>query len=291
MCSDSESELDRLLNLTSRTFALSIPLLPEPIRTQVGVGYLVFRLADTIEDEGVATPAQRAESLGAFKERLLSHRCEEADDLLRSWNHRHRPEQAGYAELLDRGEWVCAQLDGLEPAAAGRIRHHVARTADGMAQRLLSPQDIRDVAGVRAYCYQVAGIVGEMLTELFVLHHRPLEAHRAELMDLSRAFGEVLQLVNILRDQGVDLDAGRRYVPDAAAYGRLLDLAQDNAASARRYLEILRTADTPAGVVEFNAFNLGLAEATLALLRQQGPGVKVDRDVVVQTLARVRVET
>jgi len=43
-------EPDGLLQKTSRTFALAIPLLPEPTRTAVGAAYLLFRVADTFED-------------------------------------------------------------------------------------------------------------------------------------------------------------------------------------------------------------------------------------------------
>ena len=39
--------LDDLLEKTSRTFALAIPLLPTPAREAVGLAYLLFRVADT----------------------------------------------------------------------------------------------------------------------------------------------------------------------------------------------------------------------------------------------------
>src|SRR5206468_11340239 len=52
------AELDDLLAKTSRTFALSIPLLPEPARTEVSIAYLLFRIADTFED-AVGWPRER----------------------------------------------------------------------------------------------------------------------------------------------------------------------------------------------------------------------------------------
>ena len=45
----SGETLDQLLVETSRTFALAIPLLPEPTRRTVSVAYLLFRAADTLE--------------------------------------------------------------------------------------------------------------------------------------------------------------------------------------------------------------------------------------------------
>src|SRR5580700_1817276 len=63
-------DIDRLLLRTSRTFALAIPQLPDPLRREVGVAYLLFRVADTFED---ATRWPRADRLAALAdfERLL----------------------------------------------------------------------------------------------------------------------------------------------------------------------------------------------------------------------------
>ena len=60
------ADLDQLLEGSSRTFALTIPLLPEPIRAQVTVAYLLFRVADTLEDSERWTLAARGEKLRAF---------------------------------------------------------------------------------------------------------------------------------------------------------------------------------------------------------------------------------
>jgi farnesyl-diphosphate farnesyltransferase len=276
--------LDRLLQQSSRTFALSIPRLPQPLQKQVGLGYLVFRIADTLEDEGPATVAERTAALRDFDEQLTRRDCDRIDALLQTWNQHHRPDHAGYAELLRHGAWVCGQLDQIDPAAAGHIRHHVSRTIAGMIEKLESPEEIEDVPGVRRYCYHVAGIVGELLTDLFVHNHPALRVDRAELMQLAESFGEALQLVNILRDQGVDTAAGRRYVPDGEARQQLLDLADAACGRSRRYVALLQQHDAPAGLVEFNGFNLCLAEATLELVRLHGPGVKVGRETVAQVL-------
>ena len=49
-------DVNDLLVKTSRTFALAIPLLPEPTRREVGLAYLLFRIADTFEDATAWTP-------------------------------------------------------------------------------------------------------------------------------------------------------------------------------------------------------------------------------------------
>ena len=273
-----------LLQSTSRTFALSIPRLDEPLRQQVAVGYLVFRLADTIEDEGQATPAQRTAALRDFAARLKARDTAGLKQSLHRWLADHAPDHDGYAQLLSDGGWVCAQLDAMHPDAADRIRFHADRTVAGMIQRLETAVPIRSVREVRQYCYHVAGIVGELCTDLFLHDHPPLEQDRRCLMQLAVSFGEALQLVNILRDQGVDDTAGRRYVPDANARRRLLRLAEAACGQAHLYVDHLRQGGAPAGVVEFNAFNLHLAQATLHLTATHGPGVKVSRDLVATAL-------
>lgn len=58
-----------------------------------------------------------------------------------------------------------------------------------------------------AYCYDVAGTVGEML--LPVLHDNPDEKIRTSGIYL----GKAMQIVNIIRDIGEDLRLGKRYLP------------------------------------------------------------------------------
>lgn len=278
--------LYRLLDHSSRTFALSIPLLPEPLREQIALGYLVFRIADTIEDEGEAQQEQRINALGELYQCLRDdHRV---DQLLNDWLKNHPPDHRGYYKLLEQGGWVIDQLHRQLPNATRHIRHYVGRTILGMAERLGNGEEQPDgIPGVRAYCYSVAGIVGELCTELFVLHHPPLTSARERLMEYSVAFGKALQLVNILRDQGVDLAAGRRFVPDDGAREEMLELANQACDRSREYLGMLENHDTPSGILHFNEINLRLATATLSLIRQHGPGVKVSRAMVARTLEDV----
>ncbi|MFB6128786.1 MAG: squalene/phytoene synthase family protein [Halorhabdus sp.] len=44
----------------SRTFALTVEALEEPMASQIGLGYLLCRIADTIEDAGHIPPEEQA---------------------------------------------------------------------------------------------------------------------------------------------------------------------------------------------------------------------------------------
>ena len=73
-------DLEQLLIATSRTFALSIPLLPEPTRREVTLAYLLFRIADTFEDAPSWPRAARIEALERFGRLLEQPRTRQEID-------------------------------------------------------------------------------------------------------------------------------------------------------------------------------------------------------------------
>src|SRR5579871_1681206 len=94
-------EIENLLQKTSRTFALTIPLLPEPTRGEVSVAYLLFRIIDTFEDATRWTPARRIEALARF-EQVLDEPAE-AGFQVAAECARHPPlDHPGYLELLGK---------------------------------------------------------------------------------------------------------------------------------------------------------------------------------------------
>ncbi len=75
------ADLADLLEKTSRTFALSIPVLPEPTRREVMIAYLLFRIADTFEDAAHWPPEKRIAAIGDFNALLTSYSRPEAERL------------------------------------------------------------------------------------------------------------------------------------------------------------------------------------------------------------------
>ncbi|MEF9674348.1 squalene/phytoene synthase family protein [Pseudomonas sp. PCH446] len=71
----------------------------------------------------------------------------------------------------------------------------------GEFQRVAGLQGLESLAELKRYCYCVAGVVGEMFTELFVDFAPELAVHQARMTALAPSFGEGLQLTNILKDQ------------------------------------------------------------------------------------------
>ena len=74
-------DLRTLLQKTSRTFALSIPVLPEPTNHEVMIAYLLFRIADTFEDAAHWQPEKRIEALHGFAGLLSAYSRPEAERL------------------------------------------------------------------------------------------------------------------------------------------------------------------------------------------------------------------
>jgi farnesyl-diphosphate farnesyltransferase len=300
----SDDEMMAFLQRTSRTFALTIPMLPEPLRSQIGVAYLLFRIIDTFEDATGWPPARRVEALKDFV-RLLETSESMSEDAagelcgegitasVARWLDPAPVAHAGYLELLAATPRVLAWFHRLHPAARFQLRQHVERSALGMCH-FVERADARGalqletLADLRQYCFVVAGIVGEMLTELFVLSGGAGLARAAgELRARSVAFGEGLQLVNILKDAGSDAADGRVYLPRQVLLAEVFVLARGDLRLAAEYTELLRASGAHRGLVAFNALNARLALAALRTLRERGPGSKLTRLQVAGLAAEV----
>jgi farnesyl-diphosphate farnesyltransferase len=291
-------DLDDLLTKTSRTFALAIPLLPEPTRRAVGVAYLLFRVADTFEDATTWPREERIDALESFVELLelpAVERQREAVTRAKVWLARPPVEHEGYLELLGELPGVLAQLDAMEPAVSALVVKHTIRTTEGMASVVARADErgnlrVATVRELKDYCYIVAGIVGELLTDLFLHDCASLADQRAELERLMRSFGEGLQLVNILKDVGDDAEDGRVYLPAAVPRSELFALARADLEDANRYVQALQKGGAPRGFLAFTGLSLVLAFAALDRLEADGAGAKVSRPEVMHLFETLEKE-
>ena len=202
--------------------------------------------------------------------------------LAKAWHDVPPLAHEGYLELLDETPAVMDALWALEPEAQAVIRRHLRRTIQGMARyarRVGRGQhlELETLEELSDYCYIVAGIVGEMLTELFVLDHEALGSIDAYLAERARCFGEGLQLTNILKDAEGDATEGRRYLPASVGRDRVFELARADLERAEEYVHAVQRAGAPVGVIAFNALPVILAWETLDRVQEAGPGAKLDR--------------
>jgi len=284
----THDELASLLTKTSRTFALAIPLLGEPLATDVGLAYLLFRIADTLEDAPLWKRDARMQALESFSAWLTTEDSETAwMDLAAS---SPPTKDAGCIELLARAEDVRAATLSRGPGIARSVGIDVCRTSTRMAQYVARQTDVgavvlADLPDLRDYCYAVAGIVGELLTDLFSQREPAVAKHRDALADLAPAFGEGLQLVNILKDAPSDAREGRVYLPPTVPRADVVALARRDLDRADEYVELLERAGASRGVVTFCELPRRLAVATLDTL--EAGAAKLSREEVMRITSEV----
>lgn len=283
--------IDALLEKTSRTFALAIPLLPQPTRRELGVAYLLFRIADTLEDANGWSQQQRVAALDQYVGLLREPDEAKARELGERWAGGMPIEHDGYLELLRHTDGVLRAYRALSVAAQRIVGEHTIRTTRGMAGFVERAEGsvvrLRDVDELRRYCYTVAGIVGELSTELFLLERPALEPVAEELRQRAARFGEALQLVNILKDADFDTTEGRYYLPSNAERATVFALARENLGVAADYTVVLQRAGAPRGVVAFCALPVRLAYAALDRVQDAGPGAKIGRERVYAIVAEM----
>ena len=153
--------------------------------------------------------------------------------------------------------------------------HHAVRTTEGMASVVARADEhgnlrLGSVRELKDYCYLVAGIVGELLTDVFLLDCPPLQSESAVLRKYMGSFGEGLQLINILKDAGDDARDGRVYLPPSVPRAELLALARTDLEDAHRYVQALQRGGAPRGYLAFTGLSLMLAFAALDRLEAQG---------------------
>jgi len=286
---ESPTLLDHLLQTSSRTFALTIPLLNEPTRREVTVAYLLFRVADSLEDSTRWPRPRKLEELERLA-RFLDRPTEaEAARLAAGWAADPPLDHRGYLELLGEFPEVMRAAAPISPEAWRLVSTHTARTCRAMATFVAREEEgvlhLRDLDDMKDYCYAVAGIVGEMLTELFLLGRKELSEVAASMRRDAAAFGEALQLVNILKDRAADAVEGRHYLPRGVDRAEVFALARRDLMTAAGYCARLERAGADRGLVAFTALPVLLASATLDRVQERGAGAKVTRDEVTAIVA------
>jgi farnesyl-diphosphate farnesyltransferase len=209
-----------VLPAVSRSFALSLRVLPRALRRPFGVTYLVARASDTIADTRALAPASRLATLHALRDALT----EDAGPAPTPGNPPAGGQTAAERALLARLPEVLAAYRALDPADRERARAVLLTLTQAMVEALERfPPEMTDQVGAldtRAdldhYTYLNAGCVGEFWTAM-VMAHRPRCAAWDQPAMRARGvrFGQGLQLVNVLRDLPRDLRIGRCYLPSA----------------------------------------------------------------------------
>lgn len=211
-----------VLQQVSRSFFLTLQILPSDVRDQIGLAYLFARAADTIADTDLIAPEARLTHLARFQAQFQDDQIHWGDiTAIQSALSPHQTDSAErvLVENLDR----CFQiLEDFSPDDRVRLRTLLATLTRGMEMDLTvfqeatgtSPIALPRMDDLDRYIYYVAGCVGEFWTSMIQAHRTRLKQWASETL-LVRAvrFGKGLQLTNIMKDLARDLRRGRCYVP------------------------------------------------------------------------------
>jgi farnesyl-diphosphate farnesyltransferase len=301
---------DQILPHVSRTFALTIPQLPAALSIPVTSAYLLCRIADTIEDEPALAAPETLAFLRRFND-VVSGNGEPAPlarDLEPRLSERTLPTERDLISNMDRVIRVTAALGHSQRAA---IRRCVELMCFGMPrfQFNASLKGLERSSDLDDYCYYVAGVVGEMLTELFCDYSPEIARHRPALASLASSFAQGLQMTNILKDVWEDRSRGACWLPQEVFARHGVDLAQvsrdsqdprfnagmaELVAVAHAHLRnaldyTLLIPGKETGIRRFCLWAIGLAILTLRKIAQNpgftsGAQVKVGRPAVSMTM-------
>lgn len=209
-----------ILKGVSRSFYLTLRILPKEIGEQIAVAYLLARAADTLSDTTIITPEKRIECLTLFREQLINGVSNIAVGKIQSQlkGKLSNPDEQRLLELMP--QLFTLFLSQTEQDQQ-MIRKVVLTLTEGMVFDLHAfPSEesgrlcaLDTAAQTDKYTYLVAGCVGEFWTEMSVAHIPELSHwDRERLSLLGIAFGKGLQMTNILRDLPRDLRIGRCYL-------------------------------------------------------------------------------
>ena len=304
-----------LLEGVSRTFALTIPQLPQQLYGAVANAYLLCRIVDTIEDEVSLSAQQKKYFCSEFIEVVKTGNNAElfAVDLAPLLSDQTIPAEHTLIHVLPRviqithsfdEEQIAALACCVETMAAGMPIYQAQNLHDGLAT----------LADLDTYCYYVAGCVGEMLAKLFCHYSPEIAQNKETLLLLSVSFGQGLQMTNILKDIWDDAQRGVCWLPQdiftetgfelknistdvdhegfTTGLEHLISIAHGHLQNALTYTLMIPTHET--GIRNFCLWALGMAVLTLKKIKQnldfrQSDQVKITRNSVKATIFATRL--
>ncbi len=303
----------KLLHEVSRSFALATPQLPVDLQLAVGNVYLLCRVADTIED----APNLETEQKEIFLERWAGVVADREDVqafaedfgavLDESTSQHERNLVADTPRLVN----ITHNLNSAQRASIERCTE-IMTTGMAEFQFEVSPEGLNNLIRFDRYCYHVAGVFGETLTDLFCDYSSEIDEVRDDLFVLSSSYGQGLQMTNILKDIWEDKARGvcwlpndvfeafgvalRTLVPGQADPGfigglnQLISLAVGHLRNAFDYITLIPKNE--AGIRRYCLWSLGMAILTLRRIYATptyttGGEVKISRNAVKTVIVAV----
>jgi farnesyl-diphosphate farnesyltransferase len=308
---------EHILQGVSRTFALTIPQLPGELSGVVSNAYLLCRIADTIEDDKDMPFEQKT----AFSTRFINVVAakEPSESFAEALHPLLSPSASdGERDLILHTASVLRISYSFNVRQRQALERCIQLMVDGMTRFQESDvkNGLQDQEDMDQYCYFVAGVVGEMLTELFCDYSHEINQNHGSMMKLAVSFGQGLQMTNILKDiwedqsremcwlprdvfekYGLDLSHlsdGKGTAGFQQAMQELIGVAHSHLANALRYTLLIPAHEE--GIRRFCLWALGMAVLTLRKINNNpdfiaGNQVKISRRTVKACIFFTNVAT
>ena len=212
-------KIDTLLETTSRSFYPTLKYLPKKIRGQIGLLYLLARVADTIADTKHGETDFLTNLLQKYNEVAQGRSSELPDfsELATLQTNEHEAELLRHVHDVVEGLEIYSKedqqriLECLDTIVGGQIldlQRFGPANEGGKISSLDSNKELDD------YTFKVAGCVGVFWTDMSLAHVISIGSDKEEeFYEKGIRFGKALQMINILRDIPEDLRFGRCYLP------------------------------------------------------------------------------
>ena len=181
-----------LLKPVSRSFYISIRLLPKALREPVALAYLLARTSDTIADSSAVNVEKRIELLDRFARAIAGKDQDVGKELAQL---RESPGMTdGEKALLGSADEILQAMQNLSPEDQRDVRELLAIITRGQRQDLTRWQGqltaLANADELREYTYFVAGCVGEFWTRVCFRKVQSFTARiEADMLELGRKYG------------------------------------------------------------------------------------------------------
>lgn len=284
----SREYIDDIHPRVSRTFELASYHLSGDLEEDTKIGYLLCRVADTIEDTEVLSSSEKASYLEDFASIFKQDDYQGCEGFIENVLETASLEEekddcfdSDYWELVENFDVVMDAYREVDDDVRDSMDSIVVEMSEGMAEfekngSVGGEVRIRDLEEYEKYCHVVAGTVGDLMTDLFT-EYGDFNSNQVEVLeDNSEDFGLALQTVNIIKDVNDDITSEDEYLwPETVlernslnhndlkaslsnagsfegrldALDEMIDLADNYLEGARNYIEILDSS------VENSSFN------------------------------------
>ncbi|MFL2984589.1 MAG: phytoene/squalene synthase family protein [Candidatus Poseidoniaceae archaeon] len=213
-------KIDNLLKTTSRSFYPTLKYLPKKVRGQIGLLYLLARVADTIADSKSGETDELLRLLRDYNDVAQGKAIDLPDfsRLAEIQENQHEAELLLNVQDVVDGLMVYSEedrgrmLECLDIIVGGQILD-LERFGPAKEGGVLSA--LNDNSELDDYTFRVAGCVGVFWTKMSLAHLITLPSEKETVFfEKGTRFGKALQMINILRDIPEDLRFGRCYIPE-----------------------------------------------------------------------------